>query len=409
MKKALIIIVSLLSFYLHAQDQKETLKIYLDCEYCDSDYYKQELEYVEFVRDRKFADVHIFFTTQNNATNGDKYTIEFTGNNNYKLINDKLEFSTTGETTTDQERAVILKHLRIGLFRYWMANGLKDKISLTIKKENKEKETKVAVDPWNKWTFRLSGRGYFNGEESSTSRYLNGSFTIKQVKEKNKFMLHFGLNNSKSVYKSDDKDIISERKSSYIYSSDVYSLNNHLSVGVFAQAGNSLFSNKAFYYSVKPGVEYNLFDYKDSEKKAIYLNYKVGTVFNRYYEETVFGETEELLWQHNLTLGALIVQKWGNISGGIEYRTYLHDLDLNGFNVNLNTNLKIFKGFSVNLWGNYGLSHDQINIGAGGSSIEELLLQQKQLKSGYSYYGGVGISYTFGSIYNTIVNPRFDL
>jgi hypothetical protein len=409
MKKVLIILVSLLSFYLQAQDQNETLKIYLDCEYCDTDYYKQELEYVEFVRDRKFADVHVFFTTQNNATNGDKYTIEFTGNNKYKSINDKLEFSTTGETTTEQRRKIILKNLQIGLFRYWMANGLKDKIVLNIKKENKEKDKKEEVDSWNKWTFRLSGRGYFNGEESSSSRYLNGSFSIKQVKEKNKFSLNMGLNNSKSVFTYEDEDIISERKSSYIYSNDIYSISNHLSVGVFANAGNSLFSNKAFYYSIKPGVEYNFFDYKDSEKKAIFLNYKVGSVFNRYYEETVFGETKELLWQHNLTLGALVVQKWGNISGGIEYRSYLHDSALNGFNINLNTNLKVFKGFSIDFWGNYGLSHDQINIKAGGSSIEELLLQQKQLKSGYSYYGGIGISYTFGSIYNTIVNPRFSL
>ena len=410
MKKIVIIIVSLLSFYLQAQVQDhQNLKIYLDCNSCDTDYYKQELEYVEFVRDRKFADVHIFFTTQNNATNGDKYTIEFTGKNKYKLINDKLEFSTTGETTTEQRRKIILKNLRLGLFRYWIANGLKDKISLNIKKENNKDDKKEVVDPWNKWTFKISGRGYFNGEETSSNRYLNGSVSIKQVKEKNKFALSMGLNNRKSIYTYEDEDIISERKSSYLYLSDVYSVSNHLSVGFFVNGGNSLYSNRAFYYSVKPGVEYNLFDYKESEKKAIFVGYKVGAVFNRYYEETVFEQTEELLWQHNLELGALIVEKWGNISGSVAYRSFLHDSALNGFDVSMNTNIKVFKGFSIDFWGSYGLSHDQINIRAGGSSKEDLLLQQKQLKSGYNYYGGVGLSYTFGSIYNTIVNPRFTL
>ncbi len=103
-----------------------------------------------------------------------------------------------------------------------------------------------------------------------------------------------------------------------------------------------------------------------------------------------------------------IVQKWGNVSGSLNYRSYLHDLDLNGFNVDLETRIKLFKGFSLNLFGSYGLSHDQINIRSGGASLEELLLQQQQIKSGYRYYGNVGLSYTFGSIYNTIVNPRFD-
>ena len=44
----------------------------------------------------------------------------------------------------------------------------------------------------------------------------------------------------------------------------------------------------------------------------------------------------------------------------------------------------------------------------GNVSLEELLLQQQQLQSGYNYFFNVGLSYSFGSIYNTIVNPRFN-
>lgn len=408
MKKLLFICLFFIVGNVFSQNKNETLKIYLDCQNCDSDYYKQEVDYVEFVRDRKFADVHIFFTTQNNATNGNKYSIEFTGKNKYNAIIDKLEFSTTGETTTEQRRSLILKNLQFGLMRYWIANGLKDKLSLKVKK-NKKQDKKEKIDPWNKWIFRLSGRGYFNGQESSSSRYLNGSFDVKQVKDKNKFSLRVGIDNSKSIYKYENEEIVSERKSSYLYLSDVYSVSNHLSVALISSAGNSLFSNKAFYYKIKPGVEYNFFDYKESEKRAVYVAYTAGAVFNRYYDKTIFNETEEFLWQHDLSLGALLIQKWGDISGEVKYRSYLHDSSLNGFGINMNANIKVFKGFSIDFWGDYGLSHDQINIRAGGTSKEELLLQQKQVKSGYNYYGGVGISYTFGSIYNTIVNPRFEL
>ena len=407
MKNVLAFLFLFIFSFANAQDKNETLKIYLDCQNCESDYYKQELSYVEFVRDQKYADVHIFFTTQNNATNGDKYTIEFTGKNKYQHIHDKLEFSTTGETTTEQRRNAILKNLQIGLLRYWIANGLKDKITLSIKKKQTQKSKQK--DPWDKWTFRFSARGFFNGQETYSSRYLNGNLSVKQVREKNKFSLSLGISNNKSVYKFNDEEIISERKSSYIYASDVFSINNHLSVGTFSNAGNSLFSNQALYLNIKPGAEYNLFDYKDSEKKAIYLNYKIGPVYFRYYDITVFGKTEELLWQHNLTLGGLVVKKWGNISGGVEYRSLLHDSALNGFSIDLQTRLRLFKGFSLDLRGHYGLAHDQINIRALDASKEDLLLRQQQIKSGYSYYGSIGISYTFGSIYNTIVNPRFSL
>jgi hypothetical protein len=40
-------------------------------------------------------------------------------------------------------------------------------------------------------------------------------------------------------------------------------------------------------------------------------------------------------------------------------------------------------------------------------SLEEVLLQRRQLETGYSYFFSVGLSYTFGSIFTNVVNPRF--
>ncbi len=410
MKNFLLIIVLFTSLSLTAQNKN--IKIFLDCEYCnsdDTDYYRQELDYVEFVRDRKVADIHILISTQNNAGNGYHYVLDFIGNNKFKDINEKIEFDTTGETTKEEKRNLFIENLKFGLVRYWVKNGLKDKITVTIKKEDKKAEQEEVKDPWNKWTFKISLRGFFNGQESNNSRNLNGSFRISRTTEQNKLHLAFGLSNSKSEFTYGEDLIISERKSTYAYGSDIYSLTNHWSAGFFASTGKSLYANKAFYLSLKPGVEYNFFDYKDSQKKSLFLTYKIGNVYNKYYDLTVFGETKENLWQHNLELGGGLVTNWGNLSASIEYRSYLHDANLNGMNTNINANLKLFKGFSLNLWGSYGLSHDQINIRAAGATLEELLLQQKQIKSGYDYYGSIGISYTFGSIYNTIVNPRFDL
>ena len=70
--------------------------------------------------------------------------------------------------------------------------------------------------------------------------------------------------------------------------------------------------------------------------------------------------------------------------------------------------MRVFKGFNFNVSGSYTITRNQINLPAGDVSLEELLLQQQQLQSGFNYFASVGFSYSFGSIYNTIVNPRFD-
>ena len=43
----------------------------------------------------------------------------------------------------------------------------------------------------------------------------------------------------------------------------------------------------------------------------------------------------------------------------------------------------------------------------GEATTEEILVRQRQLASGYNYYMSFSVSYSFGSIFNNIVNPRF--
>ncbi|MCJ7813639.1 hypothetical protein MUP95_10030, partial [bacterium] len=69
--------------------------------------------------------------------------------------------------------------------------------------------------------------------------------------------------------------------------------------------------------------------------------------------------------------------------------------------------VRIFRGFSLNLNGSYSKIADQINLIAGDATLEEILLNRRELASDYQYSVSVGISYRFGSIYNNIVNPRF--
>jgi hypothetical protein len=107
-------------------------------------------------------------------------------------------------------------------------------------------------------------------------------------------------------------------------------------------------------------------------------------------------------------LGGSVTKEWGNINGEASFDQFLHDTTLNSLNFYLGANIRLFKGFNFNVGGNYSITRNQINLPAGDVSLEELLLQQQQLESGFNYWFNIGLSYSFGSIYNTIVNPRFN-
>ena len=179
-------------------------------------------------------------------------------------------------------------------------------------------------------------------------------------------------------------------------------------MGFFSYFGGSDYSNKDLYANVSPAIEYNFFNYKESFKKQLTIAYRVGGVYNDYIEKTVFGKDNEFLWNHSLSLKASVRQIWGNINGSVRYESYLHDVALNQFSFNLGARVRLFKGFTFNVGGRYDITNNQINLPAGNLTVEEILLQQQQIQSGYNYRFNIGFSYTFGSMFNTVVNPRFD-
>ena len=71
-------------------------------------------------------------------------------------------------------------------------------------------------------------------------------------------------------------------------------------------------------------------------------------------------------------------------------------------------NLKVGKGLSLNVGGRVSWIRDQVSLPKGEATRDEVLVRQRQLATSYEYRVFVGMSYTFGSIFNNIVNPRFE-
>ena len=73
-----------------SQPASEKLRVFLDCDECDDDYVRREIEFIDYVRDRKEADVHILVTTQDTAGGGEEWVFKFIGLGRFQGVNDEL-------------------------------------------------------------------------------------------------------------------------------------------------------------------------------------------------------------------------------------------------------------------------------------------------------------------------------
>jgi len=168
-----------------------------------------------------------------------------------------------------------------------------------------------------------------------------------------------------------------------------------------------LYSNIKAGFTFKPKLEYSFFPYSKFNSSRIVLQYLIGGVHNNYYDTTVYFKTSEWQWQQSLNLITSFTKPWGSVNIGVFYSNYLEDFKLNNVFFNGAVSWRITTGLNFGIYGNYGLIHDQIALRKGNFTRDQLLVRTRELQSSYDYGIGLGFSYRFGSIRNSIVNPRF--
>ncbi|WP_066757993.1 hypothetical protein [Crocinitomix algicola] len=390
------------------QENMGQLRVYLDCNYCDHGFIKQNMKNVTFVRDAKQADVHILFISQNTGGGGTAEKIQFIGLGIYKKLSDILPYTTNANMADIEKRDLRMKILELGLMRFRLEAGQMNEINLSINAKETEGPIEI-IDPWNSWVFSMNANGWFSGEETSKTFNYSGGAAARRITEESKSMVSGGFKRDQTNYDYDGVKTQSKKKSSWASAQQVFSMNDHWSYGFFGSAGNSLFSNYNLYLSGKTGIEFDFFKYSESFNKQAIIAYNIGARYNDYYDTTVFNQLSENLAFHEVTIGGKVKQNWGNLSSTITYQNYLHDFNLNSVSLWMNVKVRLFKGFSWRLNGSFNIRQNQVNIARQNASIEDVLLQQQELGSNYSYWMNTGINYSFGSMYNSVVNPRFNI
>ncbi len=404
MKKTIFSLILMLSL-LSANAQQKNLKIFYDCQTgCYQSFIKQNLSGVEFVREPQYADVHIQITSETNGSGGETFHLEFMGKKTFKDIQRKNSFATNKDMTDELIRQKILKYIKLGLIDFWLKKGMDDMVEIKLNKPAQKQEK----DKWNNWIFKLGANVWLNGSSNSKNSDINGYVSVKQVKEAHKFYFKLQYGKNTQEYKFNGNKIVSEKKWVSSDINEILSINSHWSYGFFGSYLSSKYRNYQHRIGIGGGLEYDIFPYKDNAKKSLVFSGILGGRYNKYIEKTVYNKTEELLPVLDLDISGSFVQKWGNVYGSVSYHTFLNDPKLNAFDFGTGVDIRITKGLNFRINGNYSITHNQVNIAGGDLSLEETLLAQKELQSGYDYFFSVGLNYSFGSIYNTIVNPRFD-
>jgi hypothetical protein len=394
-----------------AQTPSGAIRVFLDCNNgCEADYTRREITFVDYVRDRTEADVHILVTTQDTGGGGTEYTIKFIGLGRFANIEQTLKEATPATATSDERRKVVAEVLKRGLVRYVAESPLASRLRISVAADETKAsgQQTAATDSWNLWVYRVEFSGSLDGEESSNSHsvrtYLSANRTTEALK------MNFAASGSyrQSEFDLGEGEIFTTTSRDYTFNALVVkSLTGKWSAALVGRVSSSTFVNQELATRSAGGVEYDFFPYSESTRRLLTVQYTLGYGTFDYREVTVYGKDSEQLPDHRLQTSLSLRQPWGSSFATVYFSQFLSKPDKYSITSFGDLNIRIFKGLSVNMFGEVARTRDQLYLPAGEATTEEILVRQRQLETGYRYYLQFGLSYSFGSIFNNVVNPRF--
>ncbi len=225
--------------YAQAPDAK--LLVFLDCESCDTDYLKQRLDLVTYVRDRKVADVHLFIADQPMASGGRQYDLQFIGVSNQYMQQYALSLQISPSDTQAEINERLENTIKIGLLSYLITHQ-----SVNVEATLLPAATGTppsASDPWNYWIFEISGALDWDQESNRKEYEWSGEVDIERTTEAWRIRSEFEAESRINHVKRDEAMLTTQRKRLAAEASVVKSMSSHWSAGVFGSLYSSTYTN----------------------------------------------------------------------------------------------------------------------------------------------------------------------
>lgn len=390
--------------------EPDNVRVFLDCQTrgCDSQEFRTEIGFVDWVREPAAADVHVILTSQD-AGPSSQFVFDFVGRGEMEGLDTRLPQDIPSIATNDERLDLLVRAFRAGLVPYVIRRGYADRLEIQgLEVDDTETRAAAGDDPWNQWVFTVGVNGEADGEQREMSwelsTFVNANRTTAAWKVEAELDGEFYRRevelNDGEIFHHDEDDWSVDLMA-------VRSLSPHLSAGSVAGASSSTELNRRIGGRTALAIEWNLYPYAEANRRQLLVHYQVGVSRVAYEDTTVFDRLEETLYDHGVTAVYDNRQPWGEAELAVHYSNYLSDFGKYRLATRGRLSVRLFRGFNVDLRARYDRIRDQLYLSKEELSNEDILVQRRQLATGYEYGFDVGLSYRFGSIYNNIVNNRF--
>lgn len=394
-----------------ATDQR--LRVFLDCQSddCDRNFVVNEHPYAIWTQDRLDADVHLLITKLTTGAGGSEFTLQFIAQRRLAPETDTLLVTVPPNSSDDMARRAISRTINLGL----ASNAARFvgvepfTVAYAPPEAGTDENAADLSDRWNLWVyrFRLSGNG---DAESRASEYeLSAEFSATRVTEIWKITFdgeHEYEAERFTLRDGTEREFI--LRSAELNAKVVRSVSDHWSVGSQMSGGLSEFNNQDASAGLDITAEYNLFPWSEATSRQLIALVALGSRYYNYREITLFDRMSEHRPVAKAVLAGEARMPWGTLDGSLRYTQFLHDFSRYNLSFYARTEFRLSRGLSLDLSAEAAKVQDQLYLPRGEASNDEVLTRQRALATAYRLSASVGISFTFGSIFNTIVNPRLN-
>lgn len=408
-KKLALIFIGLLIFpvlSLNGQVTESTspVNVFLDANEIDDDYIREEFTLVNYVRTKEVANVHLLGTRQSTGA-GFHYQFFFIGSKEFEGKNDTLSYYSTPQSTEAEVKEGYTKAVRAGLMHYMALANFYPDYKLEVAESQRGGST-VEADPWNSWVFEIGVDGNLGGEDSRKTEQFASELNITKVTPEWRYEFRFDYETEKKIFEYDDYFSESSTLEGGLRYWVVKSLGDHAGIGLLGEVQSNTVDNYDFNNIAALAIEYNLFPYDMSSRRQLYLSYFAGVDYRNYIDTTIFDKLFETLPFEKVQLGYSQKEQWGNVYTTLSFQHFFRDFNENNLSLDAGMSIRIWKGLSWEFNVSYSLINDDINISKEELDPEDIILGLRQLSTSSSYDISTGISFTFGSMYNNVVNTR---
>ena len=159
--------------------------------------------------------------------------------------------------------------------------------------------------------------------------------------------------------------------------------------------------------SISPAVEYDFFPYSESAERSLTLHYSVGASRYSYSQITLYDKLEETMPRHILTASLGFRQPWGTAGASATFWQSLSEPSFNRQSLLRQCQRPDLQGAVRERLGQLRAHSRSVLSGEARSHRGGDSAPARQLATGHRFYLNFGFTYSFGSLSNATVNPRF--